>query len=251
MNSPWQDNGSYIPFPKPIDAITDDPNASPDFGICLSAAWQAAVLGALKVLARPETYQGTDTDIAASVHNGYAILSAIQNPCGAAPVFPPFACAGDLSTTDQPYGTWSLGCVGIYISTQGYGPTLGYCPSSTYYGIFLNITFFTPLQINAIHLQFDMQCGHVQSGQGTNPSCVHVVDVTNGVDLAPPRTFDECISGFDIGYNAGPTPHPTSHIIVLMCTDVFDTDPPLPVGNCRLKAVQLSGVIPSGSSNPC
>jgi hypothetical protein len=247
VNSPWRDNGAFIPFPKPIDAITDDPNASADFGICLAMAWEPAVLGALKTLTRPETWQGSDADIATACRNAYAILEAVQEPCSANVALLPFACPGDLTANSAPYGVWSLGFVGQYIATQGYGPTLAPSGSYWYYGEWINIDLNAVYDVRNVHIEFDYLKGSTVDGTF---AAFNVVDVDRNVAIGPTLSFNDLPGvGYNQGFNSGAPAGPLQHISVRQYTDTNTI--PAPTGNNRIFRIDISGKFPSGGPTPC
>lgn len=86
--------GSYIPFPDPIDAIVTDSQLPPLNCVRFNAAWQPHVLGAIKALTRPETYRGSSVDIEAAVQGGQDILASLGELC--VPNSPQFYLAQNL-----------------------------------------------------------------------------------------------------------------------------------------------------------
>jgi len=64
---PIDQHGAFIPFKRPINAPTTEVSASPQVSISFNEGWTSAVMSALKVLLRPETYEGTRDEIVAAV----------------------------------------------------------------------------------------------------------------------------------------------------------------------------------------
>lgn len=52
---------SYIPFPRPVPVPTQDVDSAPISRICFNSSWLPYVLGALKSLARPETWDAEES----------------------------------------------------------------------------------------------------------------------------------------------------------------------------------------------
>lgn len=78
---PMDQQGPYIPFEKPVPvplvAVDDDPKVY----ICFNESWLPLVLGALKVLCRPETYLGTDLEINAARASAFELLGRSFTGC--------------------------------------------------------------------------------------------------------------------------------------------------------------------------
>lgn len=240
--------GAYIPFPNPIPAITTDPLSSEDQSLCWNADWNPAILGALKVLARPETWTGSPADIETAMQNAQDILSAIQDGCGAIAI--PFSCPGDLSIDDSPYGTWSIGFCGAYVATQGFGPSLADAGGGQYYyGASIHIDLGAAYQITNIHTVFDMEKGF-NGGPGST-QMYNVVDLDHSVAMGTTLTYDDLMTGFGQGFNTGPSGSPTQHFRVNLFSDFNPSGIFVPTGNMRITRVDITGIVPSGGTSPC
>jgi len=243
---PWAYRGAYIPFPLPVPAITDDPLSSEDNSLCWSDAWTPAILGALKVLARPETWTGSDTDIALAMEGAQELLASIIDGCGGAAEIP-FACPGDLSASDAPWGTWTINNVGVYVVTQGYGPTLGMDGSQWYYGADVAIHFLSPINIDTVHVVYDM----IKDGTTTPANdAIAVYDVTNAAFLAPPVLFSGLVDGNNQAYNAGASSAPLSDMRVFVMSGTSGSSF-IPSGNMRIDSVDITGHTTPGGPSPC
>jgi hypothetical protein len=79
----WELNGPWQPFVIPIDTPPTSPGDGAQFGVCFNADWEPAVIGALKSLARPETWAGDDLDdLQTTVQRAQTWLDDVQDNCG-------------------------------------------------------------------------------------------------------------------------------------------------------------------------
>lgn len=76
-----QQQGPFIPFEKPIPAPITDVTEAPLRSVCFNADWTPAVVGALKVLTRAETWSGTDDDVKRVSRSAHELLASDQNGC--------------------------------------------------------------------------------------------------------------------------------------------------------------------------
>jgi len=89
---PWRHNGSFIPFPLPVnvdDIEINDVDAEPLRRLCFNAGYEPLIRGALKALAREETYMGEREVIDNLVQQGYHLQTMFRDGCedsGIAPV---------------------------------------------------------------------------------------------------------------------------------------------------------------------
>jgi hypothetical protein len=104
MTSTFSEDGYFIAFPKPIDAITTPPLSSQDWGICLHNDWLPAILGALTVLQRRETWKGSPEDVQTCVENVRSIIAHIGDPCSTE--YPLIVCCYDFQGNESELG-WS------------------------------------------------------------------------------------------------------------------------------------------------
>ncbi len=81
--NPMDLHGPFIPFEKPVPAPTTDATDAPLKSVCFNEEWTPAVIGALKSLTRPETWQGTLADIERVSRSAHEILASDQPGCGA------------------------------------------------------------------------------------------------------------------------------------------------------------------------
>jgi hypothetical protein len=84
----WQSGGSFIPYPYPVDFPDADIEDTPKVSLCFNESWLPWVLGALKVLARSETW---DTDQEASdalVEQGMRLQRLVNAGCETPPELP-------------------------------------------------------------------------------------------------------------------------------------------------------------------
>lgn len=79
--APMDRQGPYIPFEKPIPVPVSLADEEPLSHICFSSEWLPFVIGALKVLARPETWEGTDLEINAVSRSAHDLLAAFYDGC--------------------------------------------------------------------------------------------------------------------------------------------------------------------------
>lgn len=81
MTTLMQRHGPYIPFEKPIPTPISAADDTPLMSICFNQQWLPMVIGALKVLTRPETWVGTDAHIRSTIASAQNILAMYGNGC--------------------------------------------------------------------------------------------------------------------------------------------------------------------------
>lgn len=81
MTSNFPQDGYFIGFPKPIDALTVNPLSAQDCGICFHNDWLPAIQGALTVLQRRETWKGDPADVQTCVENARLLIAHLGDPC--------------------------------------------------------------------------------------------------------------------------------------------------------------------------
>jgi len=171
---PIQYRGAYIGFPNPMPTITTDPTATSDWGLCLSDDWRPAVIGALKVLCRPETWVGTEADIEASMLGGQKILQAIVDGCSGSGV--PFSCPFDLSAGP---GDWSIHLdathtpdnEGVWQSGTGFKAetTVQSGTSLIYRVLSVSYTYAAPIVVTSVDAFYSFVLGNIGGpGFGNN-----------------------------------------------------------------------------------
>jgi hypothetical protein len=84
-HSLMRDQGSYIPFDKPVPIPSPLPTDDPQVHLCFNEQWAPIIYGALKVLCRPETWQGTASEQIAASASCHELLSAIFPGCDILP----------------------------------------------------------------------------------------------------------------------------------------------------------------------
>jgi hypothetical protein len=251
-NTPWHEQGSYIAFPLPIDAITDDPVGSPDWGLCLTAAWQPAVLGALKVLCRPETWVGTDADIKTACHNAYRILQAVQEPCNAAPAAIPFACGGALFDNPQPFGVFAYGFngnypCGDYLGGYGYHSASCFVGGIHYNGVWIHIDLGAQYTINDMLIVYNYGQGCRDHAGSLGRACY---DPEHGYFIGPYKTQETMVDGSGITWHAGSHAGTSRYIDVGVWSDNWDGGA-CPNGGATITRIDVSGSYPVGGAPPC
>ncbi len=94
--------GAYIPFDKAVGPVPTVPiDSAPTVQLCLNESWLPFVIGCLKALARPETWDDTYDHSVVAASEFAALLSRVSDGCGV--VVPSFMCASG-SFADDLYG---------------------------------------------------------------------------------------------------------------------------------------------------
>jgi len=161
---PWTYRGAFIPYFRPTPAILTDPLSAQDAGICFHTDWTPAVIGALKVLCRPETWTGSDDDIKAAMLNAQTLIAAIQDGCTSGGF--PFACPYDITSTDAG-ATFvnSPGAIppnrGDWVSGVGFETTVSFQSSTSYCLSWLGaiITFASAIAVTDVTMTYDLTKG--------------------------------------------------------------------------------------------
>lgn len=112
--SPMSQQGPYIPFEKPIATPTSLADDDPLSHICFNSEWLSPVLGALKVLCRPETWEGTDADIRSTIASAHDLLAAYASGCDILPQHLNWYLDLSAATCSYDFDVWSNPLVGIY-----------------------------------------------------------------------------------------------------------------------------------------
>lgn len=68
----------YIPFPRPVPVPTQDVDSPPVARICFNESWLPYVLGALKSLARPETWDAGESTRELAVMQAHSLLTGVD-----------------------------------------------------------------------------------------------------------------------------------------------------------------------------
>lgn len=96
---------AYEPFDKPVDPPTSDPDEGTLYTVCFNEEYLPYILGALGVLARPETYKGDDlAAINQAAQRGSHLLDIFMGEC---PVPPTKLRADDACTLSWSYDDWA------------------------------------------------------------------------------------------------------------------------------------------------
>jgi hypothetical protein len=82
-NSSAPERGAFIPFPLPVEGPEEDIRSGPCGVLVFNDSWRPYILGALKVLARPETWKSDDPEkIAGWVEQGMHLQSMLPGISG-------------------------------------------------------------------------------------------------------------------------------------------------------------------------
>lgn len=74
---PFSRVGFFPSFPQPVQPPTTDIKASPTLALCFNEEWLPLIMGAVKVLMRPETYKGDIPTIIDAVANASQLVAQI------------------------------------------------------------------------------------------------------------------------------------------------------------------------------
>lgn len=80
-DSAWRENGPFTPYPRPIPIPVPGSKDAPRVALCVNADWASCVRGVLKVLARPETWQGSDSEVQTALVEAMNILDNWEDDC--------------------------------------------------------------------------------------------------------------------------------------------------------------------------
>lgn len=244
---PWAYRGSYIPLPQPIPAILTDPLSAQDAGLCWQDDWTPAIIAALKLLCRPESWTGTDDQVAACMTSANSLIDAIQDGCGGG-LFP-FTCIGDFTTSASPFSTWSIfsGCpLGTWISSSGYEGTVSDCGGTKYGGVELEVVTGTPFKPSNVQLEYDVTIGSV--GDPTDYQS-GVYDLDNAHFIGTPVLFSGAVPIGHVVYNSGPSADLTSHLLLFArCSRGLGSSLPILSGEMFVRDCAISG---TSTTPPC
>jgi hypothetical protein len=242
---PWAYRGAFIPFFRPVPAITDDPLSPADVRLCFSEAWTPAVLGALKVLCRPETWTGTESDIQTAMLNAQLLLQALQDGCEASDL--PWFCQGNVQSTASPFGTWTLGCMGQFLGAGiGYNQTVGLCGGYWYNGVDLDITLDSPIVVTDIAVHYNRFTDSIHPDPATYQ--FFVVDLVHGSTFSPEIPGGSITDGIDKIIHTGPSAlGPSDHFRVFLAAGANGGSWSA-TGTVEIDQIDFSG---TSASNPC
>ncbi len=77
----WASGFSFIPFPTPVDFPDSDIEDTPRVSLCFNADWLPWVLGALKVLARSETWDADQETSDVLVEQAMRLQTLVTDGC--------------------------------------------------------------------------------------------------------------------------------------------------------------------------
>lgn len=83
MISPMDQQGPFIPFEKGVPVPGTLADDEPFDRICFNSSWRPMVVGALKILCRPETWTGTEAEIKVAMGSAHDLISAYEEGCPA------------------------------------------------------------------------------------------------------------------------------------------------------------------------
>lgn len=81
MLAPMDQQGPYTPFDKPVPVPGSNADDMPLMSVCFNDLWFPVVLGALKVLCRPETWVGTKSEIEAAISSAHEVIASLSDGC--------------------------------------------------------------------------------------------------------------------------------------------------------------------------
>jgi hypothetical protein len=100
-NEFYRENGYFIPFTHPVDFPDTELDDEPQVRLCFNADWVPYVLGALKILARPETWEASKEGRDVLVQEAMSFAGRIQENCTDPPPVPFYA----PYVSANPYGS--------------------------------------------------------------------------------------------------------------------------------------------------
>jgi len=179
---PWAYRGAFIPFHLPVPPPGVDPLSSGDTGLCWADEWTPAILGALKTLTRPETWTGTEAEIAAAIQGAQDLIGNLDDGCGSGSGFP-FICFADYTLSAAPFATVSVdsGC-GEWADSLGYrGSLCGPFGGHYFFGAQIDITFDSPITLTGLNMTYSWAGGDWVTGH--DDYVIFFADVTHGTIL--------------------------------------------------------------------
>lgn len=106
MTSLMRQQGPYIPFETPVPIPTALSDDAPLSHICFNSEWLPAVIGALKVLCRPETWEGTDEDIRSVIASAHDLIATYSSGCDIAATGPNWYLDLEVSNGHYDHDAW-------------------------------------------------------------------------------------------------------------------------------------------------
>jgi len=133
------------------------------------------------------------------------------------------------------------------VAGQGYGPSLGPCGSSWYYGAEVIIDLGAPYQLSRITVDYDLIKG-IASG-----ACdlLFVYDIDHGAFISSPKTYDDMVTAGGQVFRVGPSSSPVQHFRVFLASEGCQPGIFVPTGNMRITHVDIEGVFTEGTTPPC
>jgi len=221
-----------------------DPDATPTKSFDISCEWLPFIRGALQQLVLQSTWKTDDPAVLLLAQQRAMTLIAMFEECTTLIV--PFECFGDFSETANPFATWAVHCNGVWNDVLAYTETYVECTPGTWYnGIFLQVDFDNPITVTDIDLTYDMGCG--AAPDPSDPSGVHLFDVTNSADIGTPILMGDCSSGLGLHYHTGAYTNPFSTLWIIIEAGRANNDHSA-TGSCRLGGIHITGL---ASVPPC
>lgn len=152
--SPQDFPGGYLSFPRPISPVpTEAIDASPLVSFCVNEHWAEYILGAIKVLSRPETWDDTYENAVIAASEIAYMQGLITDGCG---VNAPSQLCISADFANLPYGVVNQsGATVLSTWVNGIGWVGGRNLSNNNEEIHLDLRFPGPTVISPYDFQFD------------------------------------------------------------------------------------------------
>lgn|SRR5574340_61126 len=111
---PMVQQGPYIPFDKPVEVPGTLADELPLMSVCFNDLWAPSVIGALKVLCRPETWAGTEADIKAAIGSAHEIIASLSDGCSGASQGPNWYLDLNIDYVNYDADAWNNPIYGLY-----------------------------------------------------------------------------------------------------------------------------------------
>lgn len=246
INSPFADTKTEYPVPVPIPII--EPDSNPLVSVSLNCLWLHYVIGACKALLQEEAWDTDDptqlTQVLGQSQKLLDIMIAAAQTSACENTNTPFSCSGDFAITGDPFGTFTIGCVGFYLGGFGYGGSQGLCGGSYYFGVDVQIDLGAPFFIGRVQMDYDLTKDTSHPGNAFDLVFVQNLD-TSGF-MGTPLTGAVTVDGDGQVYDTGPISQTAQHIRLFVgagADSVNDVS-----GVTVLHGVILQG---TGSTSPC
>jgi len=241
LDQPYaQGRGSFL---RPVVPPQVDPDASPTITVTLSCQWLPYVRGALKQLLLQATWQGTPADILLAQQRAFNLIDLFQE-CSSSVI--PFACVGHLNTNSNPFGTFSIGCVGQYVPFIGYDATCGACGGSNYVGVDVRIDLGAAYDIDQVSFGYDMN--RDLSNYPAGYYAVFAQALPGGSFIGTPLYTGGVVDGSGQSYDSGIVSPINTQIVRLFAACAVGGSCPGMGGSAAIFATTVTG---SGITTPC